>query len=193
MATPLNLSPGHRQPRAIVLHVPSPEASRRNLELARLHHRSPQPWRSEQESSVIRGLVWQWFTCRNAGKWSARALARRLGVSHTYVQKLVREFGKKLAKMLREEREQGFNVATFEHLLEAQECTRKMRMSGLLRPLIRCTWVKIRDPLGRWPKRGIGWKAVPPKAKTRVLRTPEEVPIWATSAYNLIRANSGMR
>jgi len=38
------------------------------------------------------------------------------------------------ATMLREERESGYEVATFEQLREAHEYTRQMRSSGLLRP-----------------------------------------------------------
>lgn len=40
---------------------------------------------------MIRRLVWQWLSYPGP-KWSARAVGRRLGVSHTYIQKLVREF-----------------------------------------------------------------------------------------------------
>jgi hypothetical protein len=82
-----------------------------------------------------------------------REIARRLGVSHTYVQKLVREFATNPGKMSQElgrlvhvpgmvgvsangrmqipyER----RSATFEQLNEAQEISRKMRERGWLRP-----------------------------------------------------------
>jgi hypothetical protein len=72
--------------------MPSREASLHNLEKARAKWRPPRPWRSLQETRVIKRLVWQWFTYRGPGKWSARAVGRRLGVSHTYIQKLVHEF-----------------------------------------------------------------------------------------------------
>jgi hypothetical protein len=100
--------------------MPSPESSRWNLEKAKANWRRPRPWRREQERRTIRCLVWQWFIYRGPGKWSARAVGRRLGVSHTYVQKLVREFARDPAKMLREERERAFDVATFEELSEAR-------------------------------------------------------------------------
>ena len=41
---------------------------------------------------MIRQLVWSWFTCRDRSKPSGRAWARQLGVSHTRLQKLVRQF-----------------------------------------------------------------------------------------------------
>lgn len=40
---------------------------------------------------MIRRLVWQWLNYCGP-KWSARAVARQLGVSHTYIQKLARYF-----------------------------------------------------------------------------------------------------
>jgi len=40
---------------------------------------------------VVRCLAWQWFI-RREPQCSGRAIARKLGVSHTYIQKLSREF-----------------------------------------------------------------------------------------------------
>lgn len=65
--------------------MPSPEASRRNLQKARAC------WRPPQRSEGIKHLVWHWHIS-TAPKDSGRALARPLGVSHTYVRKLVRKF-----------------------------------------------------------------------------------------------------
>jgi hypothetical protein len=65
--------------------MPSPDASRRNLQKARAR------WRPPERSGGIKHLVWQWHIS-TAPKESGRALARRLGVSHTYVCKLVRKF-----------------------------------------------------------------------------------------------------
>lgn len=70
--------------------MPSRESSLRNLEKARAKWRPPRPWRSSQESQVIRRLVFQWFTCRDRNRQSGRAWARELGISHTWLQKLVR-------------------------------------------------------------------------------------------------------
>jgi hypothetical protein len=64
--------------------MPSPDASRRNLQKARAS------WRPPERSERIKHLVWEWHLS-TALKESGRALARRLGVSHTYVRKLVRK------------------------------------------------------------------------------------------------------
>jgi hypothetical protein len=163
--------------------MPSPEASRRNLEKAKLNWRRPRPFRSEQESWLIRHLVWQWLTYRGPQKWSARALGRRLGVSHVYVHKLVREFARDPLKMVREE--QSFGLATFEQLSQAQESTREMKARGLLRPPQLWKYVNIHDPLGRWPKRAVAKRAVWKAATTRGFRIPQDVPTWATSVYSM--------
>ncbi len=111
--------------------MPSPEASRRNLEKAKAHWRRPAPWRSERETRLIRRLAWQW-RCNEGPRCSGRALARLLGVSHTYIQKLMREFARGISR-----RNRGDGLATFEQLrLElryAQEETGKMRERGWLR------------------------------------------------------------
>jgi hypothetical protein len=60
--------------------MPSPEASRLNLENAKIYWRASRPWRSKQETRV------------REPRCSGRAIARKLGVSHTYIQKLRREF-----------------------------------------------------------------------------------------------------
>src|SRR5215472_18926197 len=82
--------------------MPSREASLRNLEKAKRNWRAPKPLRCNSESCVIRRLVWQWHHDRSPRKWSARAVARALGASHTYVQKLVREFVEQPDRILRE-------------------------------------------------------------------------------------------
>jgi len=148
--------------------MPSLAASLANLDIARARHRPWRPWRSARESYLIRCIAWQCLIYRGR-KCSARALARQIGVRHRHVQKLVEEFTKNPAKMLREERESGFEMATFEKLREAREQTRVMSERGLLRPLRR----------SRWGERRIIWPS---------LRIPQEVPIWATAAYSLFRA-----
>src|SRR5208282_4941158 len=111
--------------------MPSRKSSLSNLEKARAHWRPPRPWRSNQETQVIRRLVWQWFAYSGPGNWSGRAVGRRLGVSHTHIQKLMREFKLDLNKMQRQQRTQG--EATFEQLSRAQELTRQERERGHLR------------------------------------------------------------
>jgi AraC-like DNA-binding protein len=111
--------------------MPSREASLRNLEKARACWRPPRPWRSERETRVIRRLVWQWLNDGGAAKWPARAVARRLGVSHTYIQKLVREFAENPSRIRGERR--CFGPATLEQLDRAQAETRQEKDRGHLR------------------------------------------------------------
>lgn len=142
--------------------MPSRESSLRNLEKARACWRPPRPWRSRQETRVIRRLVWQWFTFRGSGKWSGRAVGRRLGVSHTYIQKLVREFAIDPSRVQRQQRTYG--EATLEQLSCAQERTRKQRARGHLRNAVEYSriaggWIANNGGVGRarepYPSRSI--------------------------------------
>jgi hypothetical protein len=72
--------------------MPSYESSMRNLERADQKFRPPRPWRSSQESEMIRRFVFWWLTCRDASRPSGRDWARQLGISHTWLWKLVRRF-----------------------------------------------------------------------------------------------------
>jgi hypothetical protein len=152
--------------------MPSPEASRRNLENARARWRAPKPWRSADESLAIKRLVWQWFNSAEPAKWSGRAVARWLGVTHTYIQKLVREFATDGGKMQREALHYG--LASFEQLFKAREATRQEKERGQLRPLRR--WRVVEFRIGDQVVRTV----VPTKASTRVVRVPDGVPRWAT-------------
>lgn len=165
--------------------MPSFEASLRNLEEARAAwSHPPRPWRSAQESRVIRWLVWQWFNSREPGKWSGRAVARWLGVTHTYIQKLVREFATDPSEIERDAR--CHFPATFEQLSRAQELTRQEKARGWLREPHR--WKVAEFKIGDEVVRAV----VPTKAEerrkaaeanTRVLRVgllgPQQVPLWA--------------
>jgi hypothetical protein len=71
--------------------MPSYESSMRNLAKARAKMRAPRPWRSSDESRIIRRFVFQWLTA-SGQKPSGRSWARKLGISHTWLQKLVRSF-----------------------------------------------------------------------------------------------------
>ncbi len=118
--------------------MPSPETSRANLQKARAvrgpYWRQPRPWRSNEESRLVRLLVWQeWW---NSQKYqtrapSGRALARKFGCSHTWVQRLLREVRANPDKLQREVRLRG--LATMEQLRMAQEKTRELRARGELR------------------------------------------------------------
>jgi hypothetical protein len=111
--------------------MPSHDSSMRNLAKARTKWRPPLPWRSNQASQMIRRYVFQWFTCRDPNKPSARAWARQLGVSHMWVQKLVREFTADPSQMWRLQRANG--DPRFTELSRAQESTRQMREHAELR------------------------------------------------------------
>ena len=65
------------------------------------HWRAPRPWRSPRESRLIRRLVWRWYK-RKGPHCSGRELARHLGVSHTCVQKLLREFWANTDRMVKD-------------------------------------------------------------------------------------------
>ena len=64
-------------------------------------------------------------------------------MSHTWVQKLMREFARNPATMLREERVHG--PATFEGLRRAKEETRRQREHGWLRGARRWRVAEFRD------------------------------------------------
>jgi hypothetical protein len=135
------------------INMPSPEASRANLELARAVRgpcwRQPRLWRSREESRLIRQLVWQeWW---NAQKYhwrapSGRALARKFGISHTWAQKLLREVRGDPGKLQEEFRLHG--LATMQLLFMAQEKSHEMRANGELRDRVysslRISWMRRR-------------------------------------------------
>ncbi len=109
--------------------MPSYESSIRNLAKARAKWRPPRPWRSSQESRMIRRFAFQWFTGGN--KPSGRAWARELGISHTWLQKLVREFTADPSKMWRLQATRG--DPQFSDLTRAREYSRQMGDRGELR------------------------------------------------------------
>ena len=132
--------------------MPSREASLKNLEKAKAHWRAPQPWRCAQESRLIKRLAWQYFT--GAGPTcSLRGLARRLGVSLIYVQKLRQQFNMHPEANLRRVVPTYGQIsisatgqlqtplvrvlATFEELRDAQVHSERMRQRGHLRTTFR--------------------------------------------------------
>jgi hypothetical protein len=157
--------------------MPSREASLRNLEKARAawSHR-PRPWRSAEESRTIKRLVWQWFSYRGPDKWSARAVGRLLGVSHTYIQKLMRQFTIDPSEMQKDALRHS--AATFEHLSRAREETRTEKERGRLRPPQR--WRKAEFKIGEDVVRTL----VPTKAEERRKTAeasggaPPDLPLW---------------
>jgi hypothetical protein len=103
----------------------------RNLAKARAKMRAPLPLRSGNEARVIHRFVFQWLTARGE-KPSGRDWARQLGISHTWLQKLVRKFQADPSKMYQEARRCG--DPTYAQLLRAREYTQQMRERGELRP-----------------------------------------------------------
>jgi len=110
--------------------MPSYDSSMRNLAKARARGRPPRPWRSKDESRMIQRFVFRWLTCRGT-RPSGRSWARDLGISHTWLQKLVRRFQADPSQMLREARRWG--DPTFAQLNCAREYTRRMNEAGELR------------------------------------------------------------
>jgi hypothetical protein len=108
------------------------DASMRNLAKAYAseHWHPPRPWRSKEERLMIRRYVLVWLTCRDANRPSGRDWAKQLGISHTWLQKLVREFRRDPNKLRQIE---AYGYPTLEQLSRAQEYTRRMRERGELR------------------------------------------------------------
>jgi hypothetical protein len=105
--------------------MPSYESSMRNLERADQKFRPPRPWRSSQESEMIRRFAFQWFTCRDTSRPSGRDWARQLGISHTWLQKLVQQFQADPSEMRRLQAMRG--DPRFADLARAREYTQQMR------------------------------------------------------------------
>ena len=110
--------------------MPSYESSMQNLARARERWRQPRLWRSSQESQLIRRYVFQWLTCRGK-KPSGREWAKELGISHTWLQRLVQRFQADPNEMWSLQRVKG--DPRFEDLTHAQERSRQMRDRGELR------------------------------------------------------------
>ncbi len=164
--------------------MPSPNASRRNLEKARERWRPPRAWRSEQETRVIKQIVARWLLDRMA-RCSGRKLAQRLGVSQAYLWKLSNGLVADPDAMFRLGHQQASRGSQdlvgisadgrlqrvqylstsweflFVQLGEAQERTRQLRSRGCLR-----TTFKGRS----WPKGSYIWSL-------ELLRCAPEVPL----------------
>jgi hypothetical protein len=110
--------------------MPSYEASMQNLAKAKAKWRPPRPWRSSQESQMIRRYVFQWLTCHGK-KPSGREWAKELGISPTWLQKVVRRCQNDPSQMLQEARRCG--DSNFAQLSRAPEHTQRMRERGELR------------------------------------------------------------
>lgn len=109
------------------------EASIENLAKARAskNYHPPRPWRSSEESLMIRRFVLWWLTCRDGQRPSARSWARQLGISHVWLVKVVRALKADPEEV---RRLQAYGDPTLAQLSYARECTREMEERGELRP-----------------------------------------------------------
>jgi hypothetical protein len=151
--------------------MPSPETSRRNLQKAKAKWRAPLPWRSLEETRLIKALAWRWYRIKEP-RCGVRQIARYLGVSHTYIQKLVREFAADTRNVVQQQRDYG--PATFADLGRAQEETAQLRASGWLRhssasrpfvPILTAT-PAITMVIGKWGNE-LGFRTGPTPASRR--------------------------
>ena len=151
---------GHKSVRALLsrqVNIQKARAARR---------RAPLPWRSAMESRVIEQLVWQWF--QDSGQWTVASgqnkkprawakarVARLLGVSHTWVNKLVKRMEADPERMRRKMR--AFAPANLDTLERGREETRWERERGRLRGPIRWRRVKVKIQ-GREMRMGVPTK-----------------------------------
>jgi hypothetical protein len=126
--------------------MPSYESSMRSLEKARARWCRPRPWRSPDESRMIRRYAFFWHTCRGR-RPSGRAWARDLGISHTWLQKLVRQFTADPKEMWRLQAANG--DPQFAQLSRAREHTQRMRERGEVRPTGRAKQIEAFLKSGR--------------------------------------------
>jgi len=132
--------PGHKSPRARqarLINIQKARAARR---------RPPLPWRAGLESRVIEQLVWQWWRSPQP-RWPALRVARLLGVSHTWVNKLAKRFASDPDRFRR--RHSPFAPATLEKLERARQETLWHRQHGRLRGPIRLRRVRHTLPDGK--------------------------------------------
>jgi hypothetical protein len=94
----------------------------------------PRPWRSKDESLMIRRLILWWLTCRDRGRPSARNWARQLGISHVWLLKVVRRLNENPSEV---RRLQSYGDPASVQLSQDQEYTRMMGERGELRPAAR--------------------------------------------------------
>lgn len=113
--------------------MPSREASIRNLlkAVSSPNWHRPRPWRSKEEADMVRRFTFWWFTCRDRNKPSGRDWARQLGISHTWVQKLVREFKQDADEMW--QLQVALGDPTFDQLSRARDYTQELRREGEVR------------------------------------------------------------
>ena len=80
----------------------------------------------------MRRFAFWWFTCRDRNKPSGRDWARQLGISHTWLQKLGRDFMTDPTEMW--QLQVAYGDPTLAQLNEAREYTEELRRQGELHP-----------------------------------------------------------
>ena len=91
----------------------------------------PRPWRSQAESRMVRRYVFYWTGCRDKSRPSGRGWAKQLGISHTWLQKLVREFEVDPSAMQMIQAANG--DPKFDQLERSRSLTQQMKEQGKLR------------------------------------------------------------
>ena|SRR2546422_54581 len=122
---------------------------------------------SAEECERLASLAHRARTLTPIGAAGADRGSRQLGVSHTYIQKLVREYAADPSSMLREQR--LFGPVTLAGLRRAREETQKLRERG-------------------WLRRPRLWKTVEFKVGDNVLRAvvPTKADAGAVAADNAV-------
>lgn len=169
--------PGHNSPRARqsrLINIQKARAARR---------RPPLPWRSGLESQVIEQLVWQWWRFPDPRKWPAYRVARLLGVSHTWVNKLVKRF--RFDPDLFRRRYAPFSPATLDKLQRARQETLRQRQHGWLRGPIRFRRVHYtlggKTQTARLPTQSSRRPSHPPRpSRGKYLAALYDLPPWAS-------------
>lgn len=80
----------------------------------------------------MRRYAFWWFNCHDRNKSSGRDWARQLGISHTWLQKLVRQFEEDPGEMW--ELQVAYGDPTLEQLSRARQDTEELRRRGGLHP-----------------------------------------------------------
>lgn len=171
--------PGHKSLRALesrLINIQKARAARRRL---------PLPWRSGRESQVIEQLVWQWSRSPQP-RWPALRVARLLGVSHTWVNKLAKRFRSDPDRFRR--RYAPFAPATLDKLLRARQETAWHREHGRLRGPIRLRRVRYtlngKTRSARLPTKSSAHSPHPHNDDSRyAVGASRALPPWAFGAF----------
>jgi hypothetical protein len=81
---------------------------------------------------MVRRLTFWWFTSCDRNKPSGRDWARQLGISHTWLQRLVRGFKQDPDEMW--QLQVALGDPTFYQLRRARDYTQELRNEGKVRP-----------------------------------------------------------